>query len=1106
VKALQPLDVPLTGVQLIEASAGAGKTFAITTLALRGIVEQELAPSRILVVTFTNAATAELRGRLRDRLHRAWQALADPGAVPHDPDLTTYACRRIDQGQAAADRTRLRAALDGFDEAAVFTIHGFCQRTLRELAFESGAAFDTELLGDPRPLLLEAVHDYWSRRLYDAPASTVAGLRDHGVTVESLATVAGAFAQHRELLVQDPAPADDDEVAQFARALVRDVGPAVLRTLAARKAAANTQDFDDLLHQVDAALRGPQGDGLAAAIRQRYPLALIDEFQDTDPVQYRIFQRVYAQPPAALFLIGDPKQAIYSFRGADVFAYIEAQRDAAAGHTLPTNWRSAPRLVDAVNTLFTVSPDAFALDEVCFRPAEPAPRSRDRLSGAGAGAPLRILFAERATHGTSATRQHNKRFDGGHWMPRAVADRIVELLDGSTSLDGRAVGAGDIAVLCRTNEQLHIMHAALRAAGVPSVVLGDASVFEAPEAAMLERVLRALAEPSDANAIRVALATPLLGLNGAELATLANDEPAWEGWVERFQFWGERWRTAGFTAAVRGLLDAQGVAPRLLAQPGGERSLTNLFHLCELAQQAVSEGRRGPRNVVEWLARMRTDQTLRTELGSEAAQVRLESDAHAVKLNTVHRAKGLEYPIVVLPFAWHFVRGDRDKVFPRFHAAPDHRLTIDLGLPAAADSEAQRAAEAAAEDMRLLYVATTRAEQLCLAVWGPFTDSERSALGTLLHRVPRRQGDAPARHSKAIGALVDGDLQADLDALVAAADGAIAVEPLVESRGRRHVAPADGRDALIEPPQVSPILQSWRIGSFTSLSAGAEGLGLRASEGIDRDEQAAAEAAPDDSVAARLTGFPRGRGPGTLVHRILELVDFTEPDATALRALVGEQLAVFGVGREWTEPLTGALFDVLATPLLPGTTPLRLRDVPRAYRLDEMEFAYPVAPDGGALTPHALAAAFARHGGTAELTAYAERLRQLPFRPLSGFLRGYIDCVFAHDGRWYVVDYKSNDLGAASARYAPAALAAEMVRHDYLLQAHLYVLAVHRYLRHRLPSYDYARDFGGVLYLFVRGMAPARGPATGIFHARPAAGLVDALDRLLAGAAGGAGR
>ena len=1095
---LEPLNAELAGLQLIEASAGTGKTFAITTLALRGVLAG-FEISRILIVTFTNAATAELRRRLRERLRLAVETYAAPDHSEADDDLRALVRRRLGEGQGEADRRHLRAALDGFDEAAIFTIHGFCQRALREFAFESGAAFDAELIGDPRPLLADAVRDVWAARLYDAPLELVARLAAERVTPATVAHVAAAFAQHRDLRLS-PAPADDpaDPGKAWARQLMREAGPAVLETLARRKAAANVEDFDDLLHHLDRALRGPIAAALADGIRRRYGLALIDEFQDTDPVQYRIFGEIHARAGIPLFLIGDPKQAIYAFRGADVFAYLAAQRQATDAHTLLTNWRSSPRLVGAVNALFTNAPAPFVIPEIEFREGAAAARNRDQLGGeAEGGAPLRILFAHRGEFGDD-TKRPNKPKGSGHWLYRSLADQLVELLDGRTTLGGRPVRPGDIAVLCRKNDQLTAVGGALRVAGIPSVALGDASVFESPEAGMLEHLLRALAEPGDALALRLALVTPLLGLDSEDIRRLNADEAQWDEWGERFQRWNERWRTSGVTAALRGLFDEQKVAERVLASPGGERRMTNLLHLGELLQQAASESRRGPHGLVDWLHRLRSDQTLRHELESEAAQIRLESDVHAVSLTTIHKSKGLQYPVVFCPFLWDSVDPLIERSWPRFHD-DEGRLTIDLGMPPAADSSARREREAVAEEVRLLYVALTRAEQLCVVIWAAVNKSESSALAGLLHRFPRRNADGVTRRDDAaMRKLSDADIEADLQALAAAADGAIAVERLPPPRELRHVAATPDAATLVEPPPGPAIVQAWRIASFTSLSAGGEALGVRAEEGIDRDEVAAEEGPA--AAAAALQGFPRGRGPGTLVHRILELTDFDAADPAALRALVERELTMARIGSEWVDPLSAALRDVLDTPLLSGPAPLRLRDVPRARRRSEMEFAYPVASgDGRPLTAARLADVFARHGGSDALAAYGERLRRLPFRPLSGYLRGYIDCVFAHAGRWYVVDYKSNDLGPTPAHYAPAALAAEMTRHDYILQYHLYLVAVHRYLRRRLSGYDYERDIGGALYLFVRGMSPARGPATGVVHAIPPAALVESLSALLGG-------
>jgi exodeoxyribonuclease V beta subunit len=390
-------------------------------------------------------------------------------------------------------------------------------------------------------------------------------------------------------------------------------------------------------------------------------------------------------------------------------------------------------------------------------------------------------------------------------------------------------------------------------------------------------------------------------------------------------------------------------------------------------------------------------------------------------------------------------------------------------------------------------VALTRAQQLAVVVWGAFTGFEQSATARLWHGAPRRDDEAIAK-------LSDAEMRSDLAALASTAPGAIELATLPGPRQLRYTARAASPAALVAPPAVPPVRQPWRVSSFTALAAGGEGLGLRAEEGIDRDDVAAIE----PSAAAGLDGFPRGRRAGTLVHAVFERIDFGEPDAAVLDGVVRELLATFRVDLSHAAVLCGAVAAVLDTPLDARQPPLRLRDVPAARRLNEMEFAFPIAlgADGrtrGGLTPSGLAQVLARHAVDDGARAYAARLARLPFRALAGYLRGFIDLVFQHDGRWYVVDYKSNDLGRRAADYAPSALAGAMAQHDYGLQAHLYAVAVHRYLARRVAGYDYERHFGGVYYLFVRGMAPSRGPATGVVFDRPTLRLINELDALLAG-------
>jgi exodeoxyribonuclease V beta subunit len=1101
---LDPLAVALRGINLVEASAGTGKTHAITTLVVRAVLEDGLDLSRILIVTFTNAATAELRARVRARLDAARRGLEDPSQIEsRDTLLHTLVEQRRAAGTAAADAQRLALALYGFDDAAIFTIHGFCQRVLQELAFESGVRFDTELIGDARAMLVDVVRDFRATHWFEASPPLLDRLER--AKSAKLTEIAQQYVRHPALrvLLEPEAQHLGDAPEQAARAIVQAVGPYARDALATRKAAANVQFFDDLLQSVAAALRGPGGAALAATLRARYPLALIDEFQDTDPTQFEIFAELYRGAGGALFMIGDPKQAIYAFRGADVFTYFRAAAGAGARHTLLTNWRASPPLVAAVNAVFALRDDAFGLARIRFEPARAAPGAVDRLVGSAA---LRVRLAGRDVFTPVQTRPHQllKPTHGGHDFFRVLADEVVDLLDGVSftaagDLPGRALQPGDIAILSRTNRQLHLVQAALRRAGVASVLLGDASVFESAEAEMLERVLRALAEPGNGAAVRAALATRLLGRDSAAIDPRHDDAAAWEAAMARFQEWSARWRSGGFTSAFRALLDQEDVPARLLSQVGGERALTNLFHLGELLQRAAGAERRGPLMLLEWLRRMRLDGTARGEQASEAAQIRLESDVRALKLTTVHKSKGLEYPVVVCPFLWDTGKRPEKYDVTLFHAADD-ALALDLGWPAREDSVEQRCREDLAEATRLAYVALTRAQQLALVLWGPFNGFERSALAQLWHGWSGRDGARP-RDPAAIRKLSDDDVAADLAALATAAPGAVEVDALRAPRHRRYAAPRGATLSLQAPPPPFRVQQPWRVSSFTALAVGGETLGLRAEEGIDRDEAAAALA--DSVPAAELEGFPRGRRLGNLIHKVFELTDFGRADTAALRSVVQPLLRAARLEAGLADKLCRAVADVLDTPLDDARPPLRLRDVAANRRLNEMEFAFPVALDVdgrpcGGVTPAGLARVLA--GAESEATcAYAPRLAQLPFRSLAGYLRGFIDLVFAHGGRWYVVDYKSNDLGPRAADYRPAPVAAAMAQHDYVLQAHLYAVAVHRYLRRRVRDYTYERDFGGTYYLFVRGMAPERGSETGVAFERPSAAVIEALDGLLSG-------
>lgn len=1223
-KPLDPLAVPLGGTTLIEASAGTGKTWTLAMLYLRLLLERRLEVGQILVVTYTNAATAELRDRVRNRLREAVAYFEHveagderPGGRGDDDPLAVLAARCAAEGGLADARKHLASALRSFDEAAIFTIHGFCQRILLENAFESGAPFEAELLTDESPLRSEVVKDFWVRALHDAPPLLVRCASAHQATPSDLAHLAGKVLAHRdmpvvpddacrppreeieracaewqqavdeaariwsasrddvqELLVSgalrgkvyrkdrvaswcaaldaflttasdgvpgacdklfrftteelrkntaqgrttpehplfaacDRVCAAEQRFAELAKAwflgLKRELVDDVRREVERRHEAANTQSFDDLLYRLrDALLRPVTGRALAAQIRERFRAALIDEFQDTDPVQYAIFREVYEGSGQPLFLIGDPKQAIYAFRGADVFTYVDAKRDAGArAHTLDTNHRSTPRLVDGVNTLFSRARAPFLFDEIPYTTVKAREGTRAELRGeVAARPPLELLVL------TPPPDAKNGRTNKG-WVnrrvPRLIAGEIVRLLASDATIGDRPLHAGDVAVLCRTKRQAIAVQEALRACGVPSVRQGDDSVFESEEAEDIERVLRAIAEPGDPRLLRAALATRLIGLDAPALAGLQADEARWDDWAAHLREWLDTWTNHGFMAAFRRLLDVCQVQQRLLALEDGERRLTNVLHVAELLQAASREAHRGPLALVDWLTLMRTDEAARAELASESMQIRLESDEKAVQLVTIHRSKGLEYGVVFCPFTWDGTSlYEEDKRWIRFHDE-ERRLRLDIGSERREQHKEQAKIEALAENLRLLYVAVTRARHRCTLVWGNVNYNEDAPLGYLLHQAPGIEDGLELLEAtrERLKTLDQATLLADLRELERHAGGAIEVrEATMHGEVERRPLAAEATAALAPLPTFEDTLDlTWRVSSFSGLAASGGRIGHQAEEGLDHDATSDADPPLPPGVArgpeaVALHELPRGARTGELLHAILEHADFRERDPDALGAVVQNELRRYGIEARWQPVLVEALLDVLATPL-DARRSFALCDVAPERRLNELQFLLPV---DSAFDRARLADCFARHAGRSYPADYPARIRKLGFHALQGFLGGFIDLVFEHQGRWYVVDYKSNFLGPRAEHYRAHLLPQVMSLHHYYLQYHLYVLALHRHLAARLPGYDYERDFGGVYYLFLRGMSARHELGCGIFHDRPSAALIEDLSRLIGGA------
>ncbi len=1191
----------LGGAQLIEASAGTGKTYTIAGLYLRLVIEQRLPVEEILVVTFTEAATEELRGRIRGRLREAL-AVLEGGEAPEGDELLASLRARHSRDEAAI--INLRDSLRDFDRSAIFTIHGFCRRALREHAFESGASFDARLAPDIEGLRGEIADDFWRAHFYSVSPHIFhyAGqkIRDFGpryflgllrgrpldpqtrleprVEAPDAARMEGVFGSLddcygrlreawaagreglRALLLSssgrelsgtkyrsDSIPKWFEEMDSFlnggnafaepdcferftsskiessvkkgmsaprhalfdlceelrarrmeASALaegflmhlrVEFLGYAA-RELRVRARRENTRSFDDLLESMHRALAGGERSALAVSMRGRFKAALIDEFQDTDPVQYAIFRTIFGVD-SILFLIGDPKQAIYGFRGADIFAYMRASEFVEKRHTLEVNHRAEPDLIGAVNTVFSRAVNPFVFRDISFQPAVPSPRRRGEglHADGGRGAALRLWFLESREGDKSIGKQ-----DAARRIARAVATEIFLLLEagaeGRLRIDGRALLPGDIAVLTRTNDQARAVQHELFSRGVPGVLYGAESVFASREASELARLLEAIAAPGLDNGIRAALATDIFGYDGGALHELI--DRAWDARRADFEGYRELWARHGFIRMFRAMLEREGVAVRLLSLPDGERRMTNLLHIAEILHRTERALRPGMEGLIKWIHERRQDPG-----ESDEEQLRLETDENAVKLHTVHRSKGLEYPVVFCPFLWDSSRINSRRygsaggpMVYSFHDEADNNLPVlDLG---SGREEYRRAAEREllAENLRLMYVALTRAKYRCYLAWGKINESDTSAPAYLFHSEGiERSGDVPGSLSAAVKPKTASALRKELESLAAASGGSISIGALPDGPAGVYTPEAQRAAGLECRAFRGRIARDWRISSYSSMTARRA-----ADEARDFGE----EGGPDGEAQAGradIFGFPKGARAGRLIHGIFERCDFS--DSAGHEELVAGIVRESGFDERWRGPLCAMLRNVLAAPLENRTSHFSLSTIASSERLHELEFYFPL----GAATPHDLAGVFRAHGKGA-VSDFAAEIEGLGAGRLRGFLRGFIDMVFRHGESFYIVDWKSNHLGGAAEDYTRERMESEMRRHYYILQYHLYMVALDRYLAARLKDYAYESHFGGIFYIFVRGV-DARGNAdSGIYYDRPDERLARALCECLTGDGG----
>ncbi|QHS12962.1 UvrD-helicase domain-containing protein [Shewanella sp. Arc9-LZ] len=1267
---LNALTLPFSGSSLIEASAGTGKTYTISGLYLRLLLghggKAPLSCEQILVVTFTNAATEELRDRIRKRINLAFKRFL--GLAVND-EFIEQLYQDISEDERPIALRRLDLALKSLDEAAIFTIHAFCQRVLSDMAFESSLLFESEFTLDDSEFLHHAVRDFWREVCYPLPPFLAQAISDvfaepdvlaqklrpllgasqavlskqplafetlqqqlsqsisrftllwqslHDSTLELLQSLplngqrfgkgADGYPKLSQLfdsisnwvkfgqglppikaleqlalselklnkggVIPSAAEAPLLEHIERLLELINQLIPSFLvraregirQRFAGQKQQRNLMTPDDLLLSLAMAL-SQNPITLAHAIAKRFPVALIDEFQDTDPLQFTIFNQVYQQPLASqldlaadttvhsqnddsksnddigndnndddankgrlsLLMIGDPKQAIYAFRGADIYTYIAARQQTQAHYNLDTNYRSSTQLVNGVNQLFSQHQDPFISQAIPYDIVKtPSSAANKHLSEATTNpAALRIrLLAEDDVNGLNKTTARQRlAADAASEIKRLLTEAQQGLCRVNTSLEQEAkpLIAKDIAILVRDRNEAAVMKAELSARKIGAVFLSRDSVFNTIEAREMAILLYALATPKNERAIRAALATELVGFNAQRIHQFNQDEEQRQQVLDQFTHWHQLWQQRGVMPALLNFASETKLIHRYLSQSvtadinsvdkhnanahrdssnndnsyssnsdnsfndadddnaadlkaSGERRLTDFRHLAELLQQKATE-LDGSSALINWY-----EQQLIGNNGGDEQQLRLESEQNLVQIVTIHKSKGLEYPVCFVPFV-SLARGNKKRPAPMMYHK-NEQLIWDID--ATDEGWEQLKQETLAEDLRLLYVALTRPVYVCYLYIANQSRQLKAGISSQLHEtgIGYLLGITDKKTDFAL-------IQAKVNAI--ATLPAMSVECLSNDVDDSVLADINDNNDILAAKKVTRVQSlAWRVGSYSGLVKHLphERVAPGADDEDFTDELIQLQLQDEltsEPVLDRFT-FERGANAGSFMHLVLELFDFTQAD-TELTPALTKAMKQYGFDEAlWQQPLMDWYQQILAAPLFikPSSedTSLILSQLGMKQKMVEMEFYLPISTLQASQLNHILQ----QHGYVAGLD----------FDTLKGMLKGFIDLTFEHQGQFYIADYKSNHLGDNYSDYTRSAMAKAIDAHRYNLQYILYTLALHRYLSLRLPNYNYQQHIGGCYYLFLRGMHPEH-PGAGVFYDKPPQALIEQLDRLFSG-------
>jgi len=1201
---MQPFNLsqcPLMGVNLIEASAGTGKTHALAGLYLRLIIENKLAPKHILVITFTKAATAELKNRIRKMLHRARQAFQTGSST--DELLQSLLEKYTAEEQRKSILRQLTRVLANYDETAIYTIHGFCDRILRENAFESGIMFDAEIIANQQHIEEEFAADYWRRNFYENHSLIIKYALDRGLNKEKLLKMMREAAAKPDLLViPDLEPLNINDLETDYKRLVKTFNdfrkvwknqqeeivallrndalkknsygkqvekialeadsfifldephlplPEILEKLTSEKINKETKKglaspqhpvfllcdnlfqqamaiekklnnqllflqkefleelknklpqikqqknvlyYDDLLFQARRALKGDAGIKLAETLRNKYKAVLVDEFQDTDPVQFVILESIFIKgnekTTTPVFYIGDPKQAIYSFRGADVFAYLKAVRQAEHKYTMMNNWRSEETLVNAVNTLFGFSNNPFVYEEIkhvkVTKP--PAADTKKLLIAGKSQAPLQVLFlpADEVDGKCIPVNLTIARKKISHAVVAEIARLLKLSRDGKAFIGAKPLKESDIAILVRKNSEAADFQTILQNAGIPSTLQSTQSIFKTAEAHEIKRFLLGVVQYENDGLLLAALATSLVGLNALAITQCMADDNILELWRRKFKYYHDYCCQRGFLTMFYLFLEREHIRPQIMAYQDGVRRMTNYLHLAEEIHLAQVEEKLSMIEILRWFDLMQS----REGIIGDGEQLRLESDKNAVRLVTIHKSKGLEYPVVFCPFVWESADDKKSELFCFHDEQNDRRLTCDLDFTEIDNHRVWRQKESLAEESRLLYVALTRAKNRCCFVWGNIKNIKKSALYYLLYSAADNYPDDvnPTNESmleriKCLSILAPQDIKISPIDEVAAIHSLLPDAAALNLSGRQFEGSID---------------QSWKIASFTYLTS-AKKVQPEEMLPIAEEEFFGSQIFNNEEMNQEdMFSFPRGATAGSLLHEILESVRFDKIVADEIKSVILGKLRKYNYDDKLEPAISRMVVKIAQLNLTPGgmsfaenMDKFSLAHIPREKYLKEVEFYFPLKE----LSMRKIIRVLEMSGITSN-DQHNSDLYGVNIQDLRGFLKGFIDMVFEYQGRFYLLDWKSNYLGASYADYSPGLLKDYMSKSSYILQYLIYVVALDKYLQTKIKNYSYENNFGGVYYIFLRGINSQAAENNGVYFDRPDLTLLQHLKKV----------